>query len=202
MRNSWQLEHSAKDRAVKWSCARRRSRRAFECRRFGFGILGAPLFQPPLNLLQGAHMRTELLFGAAAAAGIQIRPTSGTQALAVYSAKRLHRKSQQDLLSQDIRNRQFRSRKERSSTVFFVQLNLIIFVKHQRVALAEEKIEGFADLDLSRFEASRARQLNRCLQGTMDPDFFAGPFRGCRPIQKANLADILRSEIDDTGLKR
>jgi hypothetical protein len=38
MRNSWQLEHSAKERALRWSCARRRLRRALECRRFGFGI--------------------------------------------------------------------------------------------------------------------------------------------------------------------
>src|SRR4051812_26922068 len=99
-------------------------------------------------------MRTELLRRTAAGAGIQIYPASGTEALAVYPAERLHRKSQQDLLAQDFTDGQLRTGKKRRLRVFLGQLDFLIFIKQQFVALPEEQIEAFSDVMPRRLETS------------------------------------------------
>jgi hypothetical protein len=98
-------------------------------------------------------VRTELLLWAITTAGIQICPASWTKALAVYSAERLHRKGQQNLLVEDVSNGQFSTRKKRCSRVFLGQLDFCIFVEHQRVMLPEKKIERFRNLASGRLKA-------------------------------------------------
>src|SRR5881396_1457239 len=89
-------------------------------------------------------MRIEVFLWTITAAGIQIRATRRTKALAVYSAKCLHRKRQQNLFAQDVSDSQLRTCEERSSGVPFLQFDVFVFIEHQLVALAEEEVEGLA----------------------------------------------------------
>ena len=117
------------------------------------------------------------------ATGIQICPASGTKAFAVYPAKRLHRKCQQNLLAQDFSDGQLRTREESGSRIPFRQFDLVVLVEHQLVALAEEKIEGLGNVQTSSIEAPRTHQLHRRLQRAVNPDFAAGSLRGSRPLE-------------------
>src|SRR5262249_9788190 len=123
-----------------------------------------PLFQPLFQLKQRIHVRTELLRRTAAGAGIQIYPASGTEAFAVYPAEHLHRKSQQDLLTQDFTDGQLRTGKKSGLRVSFGQLNFLIFIEQQLVALSEEQVENFVDVLPCRLETSRTHHLNGGLQ--------------------------------------
>ena len=98
------------------------------------------VFEPPFDFEQRVHVRTEVLFRTVAATGIQIHPALGTQTFAVYRAQRLHRKGQQNLLAQNIADRQLRSCEERSPCVAFAQFDLCILIEHLFVALTEEKM--------------------------------------------------------------
>src|SRR5438552_13795996 len=146
-------------------------------------------------------MRTEILFGTIAAAGIQIHPALGTQTFAVYRAQRLHRKGQQDLLAQNIADRQLRSCEESSPRVAFGQFDLFILIEHFFVALTEEKIERLVDRHSRRLEASRTPKLETCVQRPGNPDFVSNALGRRRPVQRSDLLETFTSEIDNPGFE-
>ena len=75
------------------------------------------------------------------AVDIQICPTDRTQPLAIYLAKDLHGKSQQNLLANNVADFQPGSRKKRGTHVLFREFDIVILIKKLFIALPEEKIK-------------------------------------------------------------
>ena len=111
-------------------------------------------------------MRTEPLCRTITAVDIQIRPADGTQALAVYPAKRLHGKRQQNLFAKNVADGQLGSRKKRGSHVLFSQFDIVILIEHLFIALPEEKIERARYSTLRGLKAARTAPLHRARQLT------------------------------------
>src|SRR5437667_6896985 len=103
--------------------------------------LRVPLFKPPFDFQQRIHMWIESFRWAVAFTRVQVRPAVGTQTFAVYRAKRLHRKGQQNLFAQDIGDGQSRTAKERRPRIRFLEFDFFVFVEQVFVALAEEEIK-------------------------------------------------------------
>src|ERR1051326_2214621 len=167
-----------------------------------FPLTPAPLFEPPLDLQKRIHMWIEVLFRAIARSGVQIRSAMGTQTFAVYRAKRLHRKSQQNLFAQNIGNGQLSSGKKRSPRIGFAQFDLFILFEHFFVALPEEEIERFADNNFCRLQTSGTRHPDRRFQESGNSNFIACPLGGSGPVQRPNLLNTFACKIDYTGLER
>jgi hypothetical protein len=164
-------------------------------------FLRTPLFQTPFDFKQLVHVRTEFLFRTAAATGIQIDPTSGTQTFAVYRAQCLHRKRQEYLLAKNVTDREFGSCEERSASVFLFKFDFRVLVEHLFVALAKKQIERLANTNLRRLETSRTRNLQRRFEISGDPNFSSCALGCDAPIKIADLPDIVRSKVDNTGLE-
>ena len=60
----------------------------------------------------------------------------------------------QDLLVQDVSDRKLATAEKGGSCVLFGQFDVVIFVKHELIALAEIEIEGLRDFILRRFQTS------------------------------------------------
>src|ERR1041385_1831624 len=166
-----------------------------------FSLTPAPFFEPPLDFEQCIHMWIEVFFRAIALTEVQIRPAMRTQTFAVYRAKRLHRKSQQNLFAENVGNGQLGSGKKRRPRLGFGQFDLFILVEHFFVALPEEEIERFADRNSCRLQTSGTRQLDRCFQGSVNANFVARPLGGSGPVQRSNLLNTFTPKIDNTGLE-
>jgi hypothetical protein len=105
-------------------------------------FLRTPLFKLAFNFEQLVHVRAELLVGTVTRSDVSIRPTCGTETLAICLAQRLHRQREQNLLPKNISERQLRAAEKRSACVFFRQFDFV-FVEHLLIAFAKEKIERF-----------------------------------------------------------
>ena len=93
------------------------------------------------------------------AVDIQIRPTNGTQPLAIYLAKDLHGKSQQNLFANDVADFQLGSRKKRGPHVLFREFDFVL-IKKLFIALPEEKIKRTRYSTMRRLDATRAAPLH------------------------------------------
>src|SRR5436309_15119620 len=147
-------------------------------------------------------MRIEVFLWTITAAGIQIRATRRTKASAVYSAKCLHRKRQQNLFAQDASDGQLGAREERSPRVRFVEFDLFVFIKPQLVALAEEQVKGLRDIIASRIQTPRAHQLHCRGQGSRNSNFSTCSFGRGGPMQHSDLPDVVWRKIDAARLER
>ena len=91
---------------------------------------------------------------------IQIRPTNGTQPFAIYPAKDLHGKSQQNLFANNVADFKLASRKERGTHVLFLELDIVILIKKLFIALPEEQIKRTRYSTIRGLKAARAAPLH------------------------------------------
>jgi hypothetical protein len=98
------------------------------------------------------------------AVDIQIRPTYGTQPFAIYPAKDLHGKSQQNLFANNVADFQLGSRKKRGTHVLIREFDIVILIKKLFIALPEEKIKRSRYSTMRRLKAARAAPLHGARQ--------------------------------------
>src|SRR5678815_2611615 len=121
------------------------------------------------------------------AVDIQICPTNGTQPLAIYLAKDLHGKSQQNLLANNVAEFKLGSSKKRGPHVFLREFDIVVLVKELFIALSEKKLKRTRNSALRRFKATRATPLDRAFQRSGNPDFFAWPVDLSGPHERTRL---------------
>jgi hypothetical protein len=136
-----------------------------------------------------------------AAVDIQICPTDRTQPFAIYSAKDLHGKSQQNLLANNIAEFKLASGKKRGTHVLFREFNIVILIKELFIALTEEKIKRTRNPALRGLQATRATPLHGAFQGSGNPDFLTGSLDLGGPHEWAGLTKIIAGEINGTRLE-
>src|ERR1051326_1672175 len=103
---------------------------------------------------------------------------------------------------QNVADGELLSGKERRPCIFLRQLNLVVFIEHERLALTEKQVERLRDFTSRRFQAAGTGKFERNAQAARDPDLRPRPLCRGIPLQWRHLADIVDLEIDIARLQR